>query len=56
MTATTDAPKLVPLNPRSGLSQAVTDSLVVAKRNLIRMARIPEMVIFGLVQDRKSVV
>ncbi|MBI0380925.1 ABC transporter permease, partial [Streptomyces albiflaviniger] len=28
----------------------MSDSLVIARRNLIRMTRIPEMVLFGLVQ------
>jgi ABC-2 type transport system permease protein len=58
MTAVTDtvraragAPK-----PRSGLTQSVRDSLVVTKRNLIRMTRIPEIVIFGLVQPIMFVV
>jgi ABC transporter DrrB family efflux protein len=37
-------------------TQSVRDSLVVAKRNLIRMARIPEMVIFGLIQPIMFVV
>lgn len=36
--------------------QSVRDSLVVAKRNLIRMTRIPEMVIFGLIQPIMFVV
>ncbi|MFJ4963462.1 ABC transporter permease [Streptomyces sp. NPDC088729] len=36
--------------------QSVKDSLVVAKRNLIRMTRIPEMVIFGLIQPIMFVV
>jgi ABC transporter DrrB family efflux protein len=35
---------------RGGLSQSLRDSMVVARRNLIRMARIPEMVIFGMIQ------
>ncbi|MFE9821203.1 ABC transporter permease [Streptomyces sp. NPDC005791] len=56
MTATTGTPKLAPIRLRSGIAQSVTDSLVVAKRNLIRMARIPEMVIFGLVQPIMFVV
>ncbi|WP_133912699.1 ABC transporter permease [Streptomyces sp. NBC_00582] len=38
------------------MSQSVRDSLVVAKRNLIRMSRIPEMVIFGLIQPIMFVV
>lgn len=41
---------------KGGLSQSVTDSLIVAKRNLIRMKRIPEMVIFGLIQPVMFVV
>ncbi|GAA2074038.1 ABC transporter permease [Streptomyces albiaxialis] len=46
MSATTQAaPK-----GRGGVAQAVTDSLVVARRNLIRMTRIPEIVLFGLIQ------
>ncbi|WP_406392557.1 ABC transporter permease [Streptomyces sp. NBC_00887] len=56
MTATTDTPELAPINPRGGVSQSVADSLVVARRNLIRMARIPEMVIFGLIQPIMFVV
>jgi ABC transporter DrrB family efflux protein len=34
----------------------VADSLVVARRNLIRMSRIPEMVLFGLIQPVMFVV
>lgn len=56
MTATTDIEQLVPRSPRSGIGQSVADSLVVARRNLIRMARIPEMVIFGLIQPIMFVV
>jgi len=37
-------------------TQSVRDSLVVAKRNLIRMVRIPEVVIFGLIQPIMFVV
>ncbi|MBE4739016.1 MULTISPECIES: ABC transporter permease [Streptomyces] len=37
-------------------TRSVRDSLVVAKRNLIRMSRIPEMVIFGLIQPIMFVV
>ena len=54
MTTLTDAaaaPK-----QRGALTQSVSDSLVVAKRNLIRMTRIPEMVIFGLIQPIMFVV
>ncbi|MBK3554976.1 ABC transporter permease [Streptomyces sp. MBT56] len=49
------APALVP-RPSGGVTQSVKDSLVVAKRNLIRMTRIPEMVIFGLIQPIMFVV
>ncbi|MGW2935797.1 ABC transporter permease [Streptomyces sp. NPDC001156] len=42
--------------PANPLGQSVRDSLVVAKRNLIRMTRIPEMVIFGLIQPIMFVV
>ncbi|MFH9135756.1 ABC transporter permease [Streptomyces sp. NPDC017524] len=50
-----DAPSSVP-RPAGGVTQSVRDSLVVAKRNLIRMTRIPEMVIFGLIQPIMFVV
>ncbi|MFC3575947.1 ABC transporter permease [Streptomyces yaanensis] len=54
MSAATDAvPVAAPTNP---FGQSVRDSLVVAKRNLIRMTRIPEMVIFGLIQPIMFVV
>jgi ABC transporter DrrB family efflux protein len=35
---------------RGGMAQSVHDSIVIARRNLIRMKRIPEIVIFGLIQ------
>ncbi|MFI6049193.1 ABC transporter permease [Streptomyces violascens] len=41
---------------RGGIGGSIRDSLVVAKRNLIRMTRIPEMVIFGLIQPIMFVV
>ncbi|MFD5630987.1 MULTISPECIES: ABC transporter permease [unclassified Streptomyces] len=54
MSAATDAVQVAaPSNP---FGQSVRDSLVVAKRNLIRMSRIPEMVIFGLIQPIMFVV
>jgi ABC-2 type transport system permease protein len=54
VSAVTDTARVAaPGNP---LSQSVRDSLVVAKRNLIRMSRIPEMVIFGLIQPIMFVV
>ncbi|MFB7516773.1 ABC transporter permease [Streptomyces sp. NPDC056144] len=49
MTTLTDSVKAVP-KPRGGIAQSINDSLVVTQRNLIRMSRIPEMVIFGLIQ------
>ncbi|WP_051102812.1 ABC transporter permease [Streptomyces aculeolatus] len=39
-----------------GVGQSARDSLVVAKRNLLRMSRIPEVVIFGLIQPIMFVV
>ncbi|MET9923896.1 MULTISPECIES: ABC transporter permease [unclassified Streptomyces] len=54
-TTTKDAPVLTP-RPSGGMVQSAKDSLVVAKRNLIRMARIPEMLIFGLIQPIMFVV
>ncbi|MFI5802582.1 ABC transporter permease [Streptomyces sp. NPDC051561] len=41
---------------KSAFTQSVTDSLVVAKRNLIRMMRIPEMILFGVIQPVMFVV
>ncbi|MDQ8708142.1 ABC transporter permease [Streptomyces sp. LHD-70] len=56
MSAATDTAKpLVPV-AGGGIAGSVRDSLVVAKRNLIRMMRIPEMVIFGLIQPIMFVV
>jgi ABC-2 type transport system permease protein len=54
VSAVTDAAPIAA--PSSALGQSVHDSLVVAKRNLIRMSRIPEMVIFGLIQPIMFVV
>ena len=50
-TISTSAPK-----GAGGVVQSARDSLVVAKRNLIRMLRIPEIVVFGLVQPIMFVV
>jgi len=55
MTAVTEAPR-GSVQPGSAIAQSVRDSLVVARRNLIRMSRIPEMVIFGLIQPIMFVV
>ncbi|MFF7747875.1 ABC transporter permease [Streptomyces sp. NPDC007971] len=54
MSAVTDA--VVAVAPGNPLTRSVRDSLIVAKRNLIRMSRIPEMVIFGLIQPIMFVV
>ncbi|MEU6590260.1 ABC transporter permease [Streptomyces sp. NPDC046881] len=54
MSAVTEAvPAAAPGNP---VGRSVRDSLIVAKRNLIRMSRIPEMLIFGLIQPIMFVV
>lgn len=54
MSAVSESARTVaPANPFSG---AVRDSLIVAQRNLIRMVRIPEVVIFGLIQPIMFVV
>ncbi|MEU2741731.1 ABC transporter permease [Streptomyces sp. NPDC007095] len=54
MSAVTDA---VPATaPQGAVVQSVRDSLVIARRNVIRMTRIPEMVIFGLIQPIMFVV
>lgn len=45
-----------PVAPANPFSRAVRDSLIVAQRNLIRMVRIPEVVIFGLIQPIMFVV
>lgn len=45
-----------PPRTRGGVVQSFSDSLVIAQRNLIRMTRIPEMIIFGLIQPVMFVV
>jgi ABC-2 type transport system permease protein len=50
----TDTGRVAP--PGNPIIQSIRDSLVVAKRNLIRMSRIPEMVIFGIIQPVMFVV
>ncbi|MGH3310954.1 MAG: ABC transporter permease [Streptomyces sp.] len=56
MTATT-APSPAPATTAvGGIRQSVSDSLIIAKRNLIRMLRIPEVVVFGLFQPVMFVV
>ncbi|WP_328397103.1 ABC transporter permease [Streptomyces sp. NBC_00390] len=56
MSTTTDVAQVAAPKPRGGIVQSVNDSLVVAKRNLIRMTRIPEMIIFGMIQPVMFVV
>ncbi|MFD7336711.1 ABC transporter permease [Streptomyces violascens] len=56
MSAVTGAVKSGAPIPRSGIAGSVRDSLVVARRNLIRMTRIPEIVLFGLIQPIMFVV
>ncbi|MFF3563424.1 ABC transporter permease [Streptomyces sp. NPDC002574] len=56
MTTATDAVPTATPRPTNAFVQSVRDSLVVAQRNLIRMMRIPEVVIFGLVQPIMFVV
>ncbi|MFF5702299.1 ABC transporter permease [Streptomyces sp. NPDC012794] len=55
---TITSPRTEPTAPRpgGGITQGVRDSLVIARRNLVRMARIPEVVIFGLIQPVMFVV
>jgi len=56
--STTTGPATATRVPSSGggLRQSLTDSLIIAQRNLIRMLRIPEVVIFGLIQPIMFVV
>ncbi|MEU5717933.1 ABC transporter permease [Streptomyces sp. NPDC020403] len=56
MTVITPPSEATPRVNRGALAQSVVDSLVVARRNLLRMIRIPEMVVFGLVQPIMFVV
>ncbi|WP_443074241.1 ABC transporter permease [Streptomyces sp. NBC_01460] len=52
----TDTQSQTPLKTRGAVSRSIADSLVMARRNLIRMSRIPEMVLFGLIQPVMFVV
>ncbi|MET8683829.1 ABC transporter permease [Streptomyces sp. NPDC004732] len=56
MSTVTDAVPTAGPRPAGGIGQSVRDSLVVAKRNLIRMTRIPEMILFGIIQPVMFVV
>ena len=51
--ATEAAPAGASTNP---VGASVRDSLVIARRNLIRMTRIPEMILFGVIQPVMFVV
>ncbi|MFP8964341.1 ABC transporter permease [Streptomyces nanhaiensis] len=55
-TTTGSAPATRAPRAGGGIAQSVTDSLTIAKRNLLRMMRIPEMVVFGLIQPVMFVV
>ncbi|MFD5553707.1 MULTISPECIES: ABC transporter permease [unclassified Streptomyces] len=56
MSAVTEAVEIAAPKGTGGALQSVRDSLVIAKRNLIRMSRIPEMIIFGIFQPVMFVV
>lgn len=56
MSAVTQSVRTAAPKPRGGLEQSLHDSWVVTKRNLRRMTRIPEIVIFGLIQPIMFVV
>ncbi|EFL17189.1 integral membrane transporter [Streptomyces sp. C] len=49
-------PGLAAPRPGGGITQGARDSLVIARRNLIRMVRIPEVLVFGLIQPVMFVV
>ncbi len=55
-TATDTARTAVPAGSAGSVGQSLRDSLVIARRNLIRMTRIPEMVLFGVIQPVMFVV
>ncbi|MGW5739550.1 MULTISPECIES: ABC transporter permease [Streptomyces] len=56
MSAVSDTRQLLAPRPKGGIVQSARDSLVVARRNLIRMTRIPEMILFGVIQPVMFVV
>ena len=49
-TATRGVPGRATEQPRGGVFQMTRDSWVLARRNLRRMTRIPEIVVFGLME------
>jgi ABC-2 type transport system permease protein len=56
VSAVTETAEIAAPQGTGGALQSVRDSLVIAKRNLIRMSRIPEMIIFGIFQPVMFVV
>jgi ABC transporter DrrB family efflux protein len=56
MSAATDEVRTAAPKPRGGPLQSMHDSWVITKRNLRRMTRIPEIIIFGLIQPIMFVV
>ncbi|WP_405642460.1 ABC transporter permease [Streptomyces uncialis] len=56
MSAATETVRPAAPKGSGGIVQSVRDSLVIARRNLIRMTRIPEIVLFGLIQPVMFVV
>ncbi|MER7725242.1 ABC transporter permease [Streptomyces sp. NPDC096323] len=56
MSALTETPAAPAPRAGGGIAQSARDSLVMARRNLIRMTRIPEVVLFGLIQPIMFVV
>lgn len=51
-----DTAQIAAPKAKGGVRQSLRDSLVVARRNVIRMARIPEILLFGLIQPVMFVV
>ncbi|MBA0054233.1 ABC transporter permease [Streptomyces sp. AJS327] len=56
MSAPTQTATPTPSASGGGIARSVRDSLIIAKRNLLRMLRIPEVVIFALIQPIMFVV
>jgi ABC-2 type transport system permease protein len=56
VSALTETPAAPAPRAGGGIAQSARDSLVIARRNLIRMTRIPEVVLFGLIQPIMFVV
>jgi ABC-2 type transport system permease protein len=56
MTTATDTSQTMAPAPRGALAGGLRDSLVITQRNLLRMKRIPEVILFGLFQPIMFVV